>query len=297
MSEQNATTAASLAASLPPRAAETWKRFDEGMAAVAGLLTPAKFRITARAARELVHPEPLHDRHERAASDRAVWSPPELDGSATVSGSMSAADAHAAMTRIDAIARNLARRPGENRTLAQLRSDVFVDLLVGGVTDAAPATIRATVAITVPALTLLGASEEPAMLEGYGPIDLETARELAGSATSWVRVLTDPVSGTVLDVDRRTYRVPADLRRWVELTRATCAFPGCSRLARDCDLDHRLDWQLGGATSDDNLDPACEHHHMVKHGTQWVSYRCPTTGVTWWVSPTGARSASDPAPF
>lgn len=110
-------------------------------------------------------------------------------------------------------------------------------------------------------------------------------------------MLTDPVTGTVLDVDRRTHRVPVDLKRWVEITRSTCTFPGCSRLARECDLDHRLDWQFGGKTSDDNLDPACEKHHMVKHGTRWESYRCPTTGVTWWVSPTRTRSATDPAPF
>jgi len=40
----------------------------------------------------------------------------------------------------------------------------------------------ATVVVTIPALTLLGHGTEPATLEGYGPIDLETARRLAGNA-------------------------------------------------------------------------------------------------------------------
>lgn len=226
-----------------------------------------------------------------------MWSSPELDGMATVTALMSAERARAAMTRLDTMARHLAGQDDEVRTLAQLRADIFADLLVAGETDAVDRTIRATVAITVPVLTLLGASEEPATLEGYGPIDIDTAKQLAGTATSWVRVLTHPVTGTVLDVDRRTYRVPNDLRRWVQLTRPSCAFPGCPRLARECDLDHRIDWQYGGATSDENLDPACEHHHRIKHGTLWRSYRCPTTDATWWVSPTGTRSASDPAPF
>lgn len=59
-------------------------------------------------------------------------------------------------------------------------------------------------AITVPVMTLLVESDEPATLDGYGPIDLDTAKCLAGSATSCIRVLTHPVTGTVLDVDRTT---------------------------------------------------------------------------------------------
>jgi hypothetical protein len=42
--------------------------------------------------------------------------------------------------------------------------------------------IAPTVFVTVPALTLVGRSDEPAVLEGYGPIDIDTARELAGRA-------------------------------------------------------------------------------------------------------------------
>ncbi|MFH8251911.1 DUF222 domain-containing protein [Microbacterium sp. B2969] len=297
VSEQNAVTAASLAATLPADACEAWATFDARVVEVVEVLTPAKFRVAARAAREREHPESIEERHRRAADDRGVWSAAELDGMGSLGASMPAAKARAAWSRIDAIARRLAAAKGEERTLAQLRADVFADLLISGVTEAAGPNIRAIVAITVPVLTLLGASDEPAMLEGYGPIDIETAKQLAGSATSWIRVLTDPVTGTVLDVDRRTHRVPADLQRWIQVTQATCVFPGCSRPARECDLDHRLDWQYGGTTSSDNLDPACEHHHMIKHGTRWESYRCPATGVTWWVSPTGMRSASDPAPF
>lgn len=83
--------------------------------------------------------------------------------------------------------------------------------------DAARRTFRnappATVVVTVPGLTLLGRGDEPATLEGCGPIDLDTARRLAGSATSWVRLLTHPVSGAPLVLDRTTYRVPVALRR------------------------------------------------------------------------------------
>ena len=54
--------------------------------------------------------------------------------------------------------------------------------------------VRARVLVTVPVLTLLGRSAEPA-LEGYGPIDIDTARELAAGAPGLVRILTHPETG------------------------------------------------------------------------------------------------------
>ena len=233
-----------------------------------------------------------------------MWGSPELDGMATVTACLPAAAAHEALAHVDARARHLSRQDDESRTLAQLRADVFVDLLRTGWTDAAtPAPtaagspVRASVAVTIPVMTLLGVSDEPATLDGYGPIDLGTAKRLAGTATSWVRVLTHPVSGTVLDIDRRAYRVPADLRRWLGVAQPTCVFPGCGRPSRDCDVDHRVDWQYGGTTSSDNLDPVCERHHTLKHGSRWESHRCPSTGATLWTSPTAAQWEADPPPF
>ena len=82
--EQNAVTAAMLAASLPDDAASAWSEFDEKVVGIAGILTPARFRVSARAARERVHPESLEARHTRAAEDRDVWATPELDGMATL---------------------------------------------------------------------------------------------------------------------------------------------------------------------------------------------------------------------
>ncbi|QWT24467.1 13E12 repeat family protein [Subtercola sp. PAMC28395] len=44
--------------------------------------------------------------------------------------------------------------------------------------------VRPTVIVTVPVMTLLGHTDEPGDLSGYGPIDAETARELARHAPS-----------------------------------------------------------------------------------------------------------------
>ncbi|WP_150953691.1 HNH endonuclease signature motif containing protein [Microbacterium testaceum] len=169
-----------------------------------------------------------------------------------------------------------------------------------GLAPDAPRTFRsappATVIVTIPALTLLGHDTEPATLEGYGPIDLDTARRLAGTATSWIRLLTHPVTGAPLVLDRKTYRVPVALRRWLGITSPTCVFPGCNRAARDCDIDHLTAWADGGTTDDDNLDPKCRHHHRLRHETRWDIDHPPDAPTTW-TSPLGGAYDTDPPPF
>jgi len=298
VAEQNAVTAAQLAASLPRTDRVSWAAFDDAVAGPASALPPGKFRLRARVVRERVHAESIDERHQRAAADRNVWLNPELDGMAALNILMPAADAHAAYRRVDAHARHLHDQDGETRTLAQLRADVLAELLIHGETALSGAgAAAASVAITIPALGLLGKDTEPATLDGYGPIDLRTARRLAGGAKSWVRILTHPVTGTVLDVDRKTYRVPKDLRRWLGVRDPVCIFPGCTRIARDCQIDHRVEWQYGGTTSADNAAPECEPHHVIKTKSNWVLYRDEATGATWWVTPTALKVDPDPPPW
>jgi Domain of unknown function (DUF222) len=175
-----------------------------------------------------------------------------------------------------------------------LRADVAGDLLAGVLGSTAPH-VGVTVGVMVPVMTLLGRDDRPATLEGYGPIDAATARELAGHAPSFIRILTDPITGTILDVDRSTYRVPADLTRWLQMRDKTCTFSGCGRRARDCDIDHTLAWADGGTTSAGNLSHVCRHHHRLKHNTLWKAEHRPE-GITW-TSPTGAETRPDPPPF
>ena len=62
--------------------------------------------------------------------------------------------------------------------------------------------------MTVPVFFLLGATEEPAMLDGYGPIPASMARDLvANGADSFYRVLVDPRDGAPLEIGRTSYRL------------------------------------------------------------------------------------------
>ncbi|WP_327012183.1 HNH endonuclease signature motif containing protein, partial [Cryobacterium sp. CAN_C3] len=148
--------------------------------------------------------------------------------------------------------------------------------------------------VTVPVLTLLGRSDEPAELEGYGPIDPHTARRLAGTATSFLRILTHPHTGIVLDVSATPFRVPAALKKYLQLRDGTCRFPGCNRAARHSDLDHTRDKQFGGATSATNLFHLCPANHNLKHFSAWTPTALPD-GTLHWVSPAGKHYATDPA--
>ena len=239
----NARYAVDLMVSLPDDA-DTWARFDEALAECASL-APARFRTRARVLRERIHAISLVERARAARETRSVWIESIPDGMAEILLRLPADTAHSAYARIDSTARALARVPDETRTLAQLRADVAADFLQAG--DGGPGA-RFAVAVTVPVLTLLGAGDEPGTLEGHGPIDAETARRIAAHAPSFMRLLTHPITGGLLDIDRATYRPPADLKRWMAVTDQFCTFTGCGRLARTCDLHHTVDYQHGGET-------------------------------------------------
>ncbi len=175
----------------------------------------------------------------------------------------------------------------ERRTIDQLRADIFADLLLAGAPgahDGGLGSLTADVHVTVPVLTATGVGDEPCVLVGHGPIDPATALRLAGSTPSWTRVLTDPVSGAVLAVDR--YRPNKDLIRHLRARDEHCRFPGCRTSARRCDVDHTIDAAAGGATTAGNLSHLCRRHHTLKHHTDWTVRQRPG-GVLEWSSPAG----------
>jgi len=145
-------------------------------------------------------------------------------------------------------------------------------------------------------MTLLG-GDAPGELEGYGPIDPDTARRLAGHAPSFTRILTHPYTGARLGAEATTYRVPKDLQDAVRARDRTCRHPGCNRLAVFCELDHTTPWSQGGKTSYGNLACFCKRHHMFKTKNYW-RYTQPKPGTIIAISPLGETylTTSDPPP-
>ncbi|MGW8566497.1 DUF222 domain-containing protein [Isoptericola sp. NPDC055881] len=154
-------------------------------------------------------------------------------------------------------------------------------------------TVRPVVHVTVPVSTLTGAGEGSGLLDGTTPIDAETARHLVARAPTLRRVLTDPVTGAMLTVDRRSYVVPADLRAFLTQRDLTCRFPGCRVPARRCDIDHTTAWADGGATEAGNLASLCRKHHTLKHESRWHVEQLGA-GVLAWTSPRGRTYLTSP---
>jgi hypothetical protein len=190
----------------------------------------------------------------------------------------------------------------DERTRDQVRADLFTDLLLTGspaidpTLDRRPGgigAIRATVQITVPVTTLTGVTSGGGELDGRAPVDTETARRLAGNAPGWDRVMTDPVTGTVLEVDR--YEPLASQRRFLDTRDVHCRCPGCRQPARRCHRDHNEEYQHGGKTKLCNLCNFCVRHHTLKTETGWTVIQL-AGGSLEWTSPLGFTYRDDPPP-
>jgi hypothetical protein len=147
----------------------------------------------------------------------------------------------------------------------------------------------------VPLSTLASATDEPGELVGYGPISADLARELAGAGT-WRRLVTDDLTGAVLDVGTTTYTPPASLARLVEARDRTCRFPGCAAPATACDLDHTVPFPHGG-TSATNLHALCRRHHRLKHELVGTRVARAPDGSLVWTLPSGHHYQDLPEPM
>ena len=153
---------------------------------------------------------------------------------------------------------------------------------------------RAQVLVTVPVLSLLGATNEPAVLDGYGPIPPSMARRLiADGADSFHRVLTDPRDGAPLEIGRTSYRLTKAQRQWLRLRDGRCPFPGCSNHSLDNEADHLLAWADGGTTGISNLGQPCPKHHRLKHGSGWTPTGASKDAPPGWTSPAGRHYSSE----
>ncbi|MFD7025786.1 HNH endonuclease signature motif containing protein, partial [Promicromonospora sukumoe] len=165
---------------------------------------------------------------------------------------------------------------------------------------------RPVVRVTVPASVLLGLDDAPAELDGFGPVPADVARLLADDAT-WRRLVTDPVTGVLVDYSSQAYTPGKVLRAAVEARDGTCTFIGCDTPATTCDLDHvepfDHQWReragaavknVPGQTNAGNLHALCRRHHLLKTHAGWGIERDPVTGITTWTTPTGRTHTRPP---
>ncbi|WP_169721454.1 HNH endonuclease signature motif containing protein [Brevibacterium album] len=156
---------------------------------------------------------------------------------------------------------------------------------------------QASVAVTVPILDLLDPSADlPADLAGTAPLPAAAARLIASTQSVLCRLLTDPVTGTVIDEAARTYRVPGGIRRTVAAKHKQCAAPGCTRNAARCEADHIVTFdhllpERGGLTVPENIQPLCRTCHQLKT-LGILTVRRDAGGTFLWNAPLGREAVT-----
>lgn len=267
--------------------------------------TVNQLRGDVAAALQAVDPEDADRRHRRARAGRRVDHPQPLPDGMALIRAVLPADAAVRLDATLHAAATGAKAGGDPRTVDQLRADALDALTthawrlgaiggsasddpVGGTssgsglgalvallgpfaTSASRERMRlshigrrAQVNVTVDLTTLMGLTDSPGTISGYGPVPAELARGLARNAT-WRRLVTDPVSGAVLDVATRRYRPPANLAELTRLRHPACVNPICSVPAHACDTDHHRPWTPSDPdTRAANLGPLCRTDHLLK---------------------------------
>lgn len=190
---------------------------------------------------------------------------------------------------------------GKPMTLAQLRYAALTRTVLetGGV-EVGPDRFRMNV--TVPVLTLLGASDAPGLVEGQHPLPAAMARELAAGEPVWYRVLTDPVTGIFLPAAADTYRPTPRMLGHLRLRHPVCAAPGCTRSTRlGAEADHIEEFDhhsplSGGLTELSNLHLLCWQHHRTKSSRRIDPVRLPASTAAPAGTPLSDTPPSDTPP-
>lgn len=152
--------------------------------------------------------------------------------------------------------------------------------------DAAPLPVAPTLLLTMPLDSLLGRDHTPAevlttLLGGRLKVSAATARRLLDEGGAAVRTIVLDATGRTLGVGRRVRVARGWLREALLACQPTCAEPGCDRSSLICDLDHVRDWERGGRTDLDNLQPLCVPANRTGRKQAWRIQTCDDGSRVW----------------
>ena len=214
-------------------------------------------------------------RRRRAESERRVTIRPAPDSMTYLTALLPVAQgvaAYAALTR----AAESARASGDPRGKGQVMADTLAAALTG--CDPRQRTSPdAAVNLVMTDRTLFGTADDPAWVDGYGPVDADLARELAAGDRVWLRRLfADPDTGELVATDSTARRFPAGLGRLIRLRDQICRTPWCDAPIRH--VDHPVPRARGGPTSSTNGQGLCEACNQAKETTGWTARPRPGPG-------------------
>ena len=219
-------------------------------------------------------------RRRRAERERHVSLRPAPDSMTWLTALLPVRDGvavHAALAR----AAEGARTTGDERTRGQVMADALVGAVLTGSSQPHQTGTVAGISLNLVMTdsALFGGSDDPAHLDGYGPVPAELARELVTGACSrdekvWLRRLySDPSTGELLSMDARSRLFPPALARFIRLRDQICRTPWCDAPVRHA--DHVRPYDAGGATTGDNGQGLCEACNHAKQAPGWRARPSP----------------------
>ena len=278
----------------------------------AGTETVTECRGRARRVVVAIDPDGAADRRRRAKLHVDVVGRVLDDGLALIEAVLPVLDAQTILATVDATARAAIADGtvdqlglGADATLGQVRAAVFTRLLRdghagGSGTDSGR--VRVEVGVLVDAATLAGITPNGSVSVTVGGQATDASRDdlirlLLDPSTdpSFRRLVTDPLTGALVDYGKNSYKATRLLRKWRETEDQHCTHTGCTRPAARCDVDHTVDFHHGGRTTRANTKLRCRRHHNAKTFSGWrIEYTDPVSGSYDVVSPAGRRYRHHP---
>ncbi|MGQ0845041.1 MAG: DUF222 domain-containing protein [Sporichthyaceae bacterium] len=246
--------------------------------------TAGRFRELVRRCVRRADRDAVRRREAKARADRRVELRNLGDGMFALHAVLPSEEALAAFGILDTVAQaaKKAQTSDDLRGIDALRADALLDLLRNpGGQDRISYQVR----VVVPLGTVLGIGDEDGHIPGHGPIPAEVCRRIAGD-NQWKRLLEDPDTGHLLDVGADTYAPSVRLTDFVHTRDQTCRWPGCRRQAHTTEIDHTVEFRIGGRTIRINLSCLCKLHHQLKHLPGWKLVQDPDGTLTF-TTPTG----------
>lgn len=282
----------------------------------------------ARALADALDPSSAVARRRHAEADRHVSLRPAPDTMTWLTALLPVTDGVACQAALDQAA-DTARAAGDPRSRGQVQADALTqrlttaaspsrgadavgaaatgetDLIAGNHQPDVPVPggtgcgVGVAVELVVSDASLLGDSDEPAWLGGYGPIPAELARELVrdsasgeADASASLRRLYADSGGQLVAMDSHARRFPPGLARMIRLRDQICRTPWCDAPIRH--IDHALPHADGGGTSYANGQGLCEACNYAKQAAGWQTII--DQAVSYLTTRTGHRYRSQPPP-
>jgi hypothetical protein len=226
-----------------------------------------------------LEPGSIIDRRAKAEAERRVTLRPAPDVMSQLSALLPVAQGVAVFAALGTEADRL-RALGDERSRGQLMADLLVTRVTGAqpVVPGGVPVVPVTLNLVVSDQTLLGGSDDPAHLDGFGQIPADLARQLAHDTLDaglklWLRRLYAAPGGRLVAMDSRARLFPKLLAKLVIFRDQVCRTRWCGAPIRH--LDHIKDYDQGGETSAANGQGLCEACNHAKQAPGWRAGPAP----------------------